>query len=107
MKVGASIPCLTYLRALSDETRWRIVRLLCMEGDTISLSQIAEKLQLSDYNVSRHVRILVEAGLLSIVRSGRYKQISIPESFRRNAVEGQIGCDLELGCCRFYFRESA
>ena len=107
MKVGPPIPCLAYLRALADETRWRIVQLLCTEGDAVSLSQIAESLQLSDYNASRHVRILTEAGLLRVVRSGRFKQISIAEPFRRNAVEGQKGFELDLGCCQFNFRDGA
>jgi len=91
-------------RALSDETRWKIVKLLCTEGDALSLGHLAERLELSDYNASRHVRILSEASLVSIVRAGRFKHISIAEPFRQNTVGKETGGEPDLGCCCFRFR---
>ncbi len=53
---------LTTLKALSDKTRLRIVNLL-ME-DELCICQIQAVLNMSQPRISRHIRILKEAGLL-------------------------------------------
>jgi len=95
--------CLPFLRALSDESRWRIVRLLTASREGLTLSEIAQKLDLSDYNASRHVRILSESGILTVEREGRFKQVRISRDFRNRSEGGA----LDLGCCRFDFSEGA
>ncbi len=95
--------CLPFLRALSDESRWRIVRLLTSLSESISLGELADRLGLSDYNASRHVRILSEAGIITVKRSGRFKLIRIATDFH-SRIRSQSGSDiLDLGCCRFDF----
>lgn len=91
--------CLPILRALSDESRWRIVRLLAHQSGPLTLGDIASQLELSTYNASRHVKTLHEAGLVTIERDGRFKHIAIAEGYRGRIQSG----DLDLGCCRFDF----
>jgi Ni2+-binding GTPase involved in maturation of urease and hydrogenase/DNA-binding transcriptional ArsR family regulator len=95
--------CLPYLKALSDESRWNIVRALVSVPGPLTLGDLADRVDLSDYNASRHVRILHEAGILTVQREGRFKWIGITPGFR-NRLRAQKGSEiLDLGCCRFEF----
>ena len=61
----AAIPghdCVVALRALGEDTRVRIVGLLI--HDALDVGEIAKRLGVSQYNVSKHLRILREAGLV-------------------------------------------
>jgi DNA-binding transcriptional ArsR family regulator len=69
----------------------------------LCLGEIARKLDLSDYNASRHVRILNEAGLLTVLRDGRFKRISIAPAWRANWHKAKAPGTLDLGCCHFDF----
>ncbi len=98
--------CVAYLKALSDETRWEIMGVLANSAVPMNLGEIARALSLSDYNASRHVRVLNEAGLVVVVRDGRFKRISVAPAWRgswRNATSKNA---LDLGCCRFDFSKS-
>lgn len=99
--------CLPYLKALSDETRWSIVRTLVSLPGPLTLGDLASRLGLSDYNASRHVRILHEAGILTVEREGRFKWIGVTPNFHQR-LRHQSGSEiLDLGCCRFDFARKA
>ncbi len=87
------------LKALADETRLRIVSLLLNEP--LSVGQLAERLDATNYNVSKHLRILREAGVVTSSKHGRLLQSSITPAFRRRLSDDQTV--LDLGCCRFNF----
>ena len=53
--------CIAALKALGEESRLRILRLLFKEW--LSVNEITGRLKLSQYNVSKHLRIMGEAGL--------------------------------------------
>jgi DNA-binding transcriptional ArsR family regulator len=91
--------CVTALRALGEDTRVRIVGLL-IEG-AMDVNEIARRLDVSQYNVSKHLRILREAGLLEVEKSGRQRLYALPETIRRRAAAGNV---LDLGCCSFQFK---
>lgn len=95
--------CIPYLRALSDETRWRIARLLTTVPGTLTLGELAQRLDLSDYNASRHVRILKEAGIVAVEKDGRFRRIGISAEFRTRLRSRDDAEILDLGCCRFDF----
>ena len=97
--------CLRYLRALSDESRWRIVRLLTSLSDPLTLGDLAARLELSDYNASRHVHILAEVGIVTISREGRFKWIGIAPGFRSRIRSQPDSAVLDIGCCRFDFSQ--
>jgi DNA-binding transcriptional ArsR family regulator len=87
------------LKALGESNRLRIVRvLLKAESD---VTQIAEELGLSEYNVSKHLRVLKESGLIQMEKRGRRHIYCVARSLRRTLkVPGHV---LELGCCTFRF----
>lgn len=93
--------CVVALRALGEETRVRIIGLLIDEP--LDVSEISKRLRVSQYNVSKHLRILREAGLLEVAKDGRKHLYALPEAIRRRAAEGRV---LDLGCCSFQFEKA-
>ena len=61
---------LAIFRAVGDPTRLRI--LLLVQGMELAVGEIAQVLQQSQPRVSRHLRILAEAGLIERVREGAW-----------------------------------
>jgi len=59
-------------QALSDSTRLRIVRLLAATRDEACLCELVDCLGEAEYNISRHLKILRNAGLLSAEKEGRW-----------------------------------
>jgi DNA-binding transcriptional ArsR family regulator len=89
--------CIAALKALSEETRLRILRLLFKEQ--LSVNEISERLKVSQYNVSKHLRILREAGLLETERRGKQRLYAVTEKLKLHvAANNNV---LDLGCCTF------
>src|SRR6266853_3001831 len=65
------LDCIVALKALGEETRLRILRLLFKEP--LSVNEISERLKVSQYNVSKHLRIMREAGLLEAEKQGKLR----------------------------------
>lgn len=59
-------------QALADPTRIRIVRLLVETGEEACLCELVDSLLQPQYKLSRHVKILRQAGLLSADKDGRW-----------------------------------
>lgn len=59
--------------ALGDETRLYVVSRLCQEGP-LSISRLAEGTSLTRQAVTKHLRVLGQAGLASSRRHGREQQ---------------------------------
>jgi DNA-binding transcriptional ArsR family regulator len=93
-----AVDCLVALKALGEETRVRIVGLLI--DQPLEVSEISHQLGVSPYNVSKHLRILREAGLLERHKHGRQHRYALREDLRRRAANGRV---LDLGCCSFRF----
>jgi DNA-binding transcriptional ArsR family regulator len=91
--------CVVALRALGEDTRVRIVGLLIDEA--LDVGEIAKRLGVSPYNVSKHLRILREAGLLDVEKSGRKHLYALPDTIRGRAATSRV---LDLGCCSFQFQ---
>lgn len=93
------IDCILALKALSDVTRLRIIRLLLKQQ--IGVNEIAERLKVSQYNVSKHLRVLKEARLLSMEKKGTQRLYTvIPRLKDQLAANKNV---LELDCCTFRF----
>ncbi len=91
--------CMAVLKALGEINRLRIMRLLLKEE--LVVSAIAERLAISEYNVSKHLRVLKEAGLLRVEKAGKQRLYSMEPSLKnRLAANRNV---LELGCCTFRF----
>jgi DNA-binding transcriptional ArsR family regulator len=98
LPVAQPSDCVPALRALGEDTRARIVALLL--GEAMDVNEIARRLDISQYNVSKHLRILREAGLLEVEKNGRQRLYALPDAIRRRAEAGHV---LDLGCCSFQF----
>ncbi len=59
-------------QALADETRLRIIRLLVVTGEESCLCEFVDSLLEPSYKLSRHLKILRQAGLLSSQKEGRW-----------------------------------
>jgi ArsR family transcriptional regulator len=70
-------------KALSDETRLRILSL--MKKGEICVCDIAETLNMTQPNISFHLSVLKESGLIQDRKNGRWIHYSLDESdmFRR------------------------
>ena len=58
-----------FAKAIADETRQKIMNLVCCTS--LSVSEIVEKLDVSQPTVSHHLSILREAGLVSVREDGK------------------------------------
>jgi DNA-binding transcriptional ArsR family regulator len=94
--------CTPYLKALADKTRWRIVQELL--STPVTLSELAERLEVSQYNISKHVRILRESGIVETAKRGKHVHCQIVPAFRHRVVKNKN--QLDLGCCVFRFEKN-
>lgn len=92
-------PCMKMLKALADATRWRIVGELLPA--TLSMGTLSGRLDVSHYNISKHVRILREAGIVTTQRAGKTVVCGIAPKLRQQVRAGEPV--LDLGCCTFRF----
>jgi DNA-binding transcriptional ArsR family regulator len=91
------VDCIAALKALSEDTRLRILRLHFKHE--LSVNEISERLKVSQYNVSKHLRIMREAGLLKIEKRGKHRIHSVADGLKSHvAANNNI---LDLGCCTF------
>ena len=91
--------CIPMLKALADETRWRIVHELLAAPATVN--ELTDKLNASQYNISKHLSILENAGIVEKQRSGKHVLCQIVPSFRQQLSRNRNV--LDLGCCTFRF----
>ena len=62
----------TVFKALSDLTRLKIIWLLLSIDSKISVSEIIDVLEESPYNVSKHLRVLKNAGIIYEKKEGKW-----------------------------------
>jgi len=91
--------CITAMKALSDENRLRIIRLL-MQGQR-SVTEIGDAVGLTQYTVSKNLRILREAGLVEPEKNRQQRLYSLAADFTEHLAENKNV--LDLGCCQFDF----
>ena len=91
--------CIAAMKALGEENRLRIVRMLLKRRH--SVNEIAEELEISPYNVSKHLRVLRQTGLLEHRKSGQQRLYALATDFRSHLAENRNV--LDLGCCQFDF----
>jgi DNA-binding transcriptional ArsR family regulator len=91
------LECVPLLKALGEESRLRILR--AVSDGTLEVGEIAQRLGISPYNASKHLRVLRDAGLLQVERDGKRRLYSLSSD-----IEGPLKSDrrvLDLGCCTF------
>ncbi|HVK59746.1 MAG TPA: metalloregulator ArsR/SmtB family transcription factor [Candidatus Kapabacteria bacterium] len=91
------VDCIAALKALGEETRLRILQLLFKSPR--SVNEISERLKVSQYNVSKHLRIMREAGLLKSEKHGKQRIHFVAEELKSHVSANNNV--LDLGCCTF------
>jgi DNA-binding transcriptional ArsR family regulator len=90
----------TMLSALADRSRLLIINELLKSES--SVNDLANILNNRVYNISKHLRILEECGLVVKRKNGirRIYRIAEDVHLRSSLQNGRV---LDLGCCRFIF----
>jgi DNA-binding transcriptional ArsR family regulator len=91
---------ITALKALGDRSRLRIVRTLL--DQPLTVNDLSDRLGISQYNVSKHLRILREAGLVEATKMANRREYAIPSQYRPEQLGAPV---LDLGCLLFRFNE--
>ena len=86
--------CVVALKALGGETRLRL-----LFNEQLSVNEISGCLGVSQYNVSKHLRIMREAGLLETEKDGKQRLYVVSNKLRTQMTENNNV--LDLGCCTF------
>ena len=89
----------TALKALGEENRLRLLRLLMQHEH--SVTELSVALGLTTYNTSKHLRILKEAGLISMRKEAQQRMYDIATAMQKKLKKN--GNVLDLGCCQFQF----
>ncbi|MES2571091.1 MAG: metalloregulator ArsR/SmtB family transcription factor [Verrucomicrobiota bacterium] len=93
----ATADCSDILKALADRTRQRLVKALISHD--LGVNELSERLALSQYNASKHLRILKAAGIVDLRALGQRREYFIATTFRRRLE--REGMTLDFGCCTF------
>ena len=64
-----NVDSVLFAKALADETRQKIMKLVCCKG--LSVTEIVEKLNVTQPTVSHHLAVLREAGLVTVLEEGK------------------------------------
>jgi DNA-binding transcriptional ArsR family regulator len=95
----SGIKCMAVLKALGEMNRLRMVRLLLKER--LGVNEITRRLAMPQYNVSKHLRVLRDAGLLDVEKNGKQRLYGVASELKRHLAENDNV--LELDCCTFRF----
>jgi len=95
------IPCAPLLKALADETRLDVVKLLL--GGERRAGELRAALDVEQSLLSHHLRQLREAGIVVSERDGKGVLYRLSRGVE-NRVRGQV---IDLGCCQLSFGSSS
>ena len=86
--------CAERLKALADPNRLRLVQ--CLFAGPSTVSNLCDLLGIEIVNVSHHLGVLRNAGLVQAEREGRHMIYSLPAD-----IAGKKTGQIDLGCCCF------
>jgi ArsR family transcriptional regulator, arsenate/arsenite/antimonite-responsive transcriptional repressor len=78
------IPQTTVFKALADDTRLRIMNLLVSSGKSLCVCEMADALELPQYQISKHLNILKNSGVINVEKSGTWAYHSLDRKNRLN-----------------------
>ena len=84
--------------SINDETRLKILRFI-NEKDVVCVCDIENSFDMIQSRISRHLKILKEAGFLKLSRRGRWAYYSVRsplDKFRQNILEELSCLDLNI-----------
>jgi ArsR family transcriptional regulator, arsenate/arsenite/antimonite-responsive transcriptional repressor len=79
-------------KALSDETRLRIFHILMIAEMELCACEFTDVLEVTTYNISKHIKILKNAGLIAERKEGRwvYYRIKANKAIFQNYIQKAI-----------------
>jgi ArsR family transcriptional regulator len=86
------------ISSINDETRLRILRFIHENGE-VCVCDIESSFEMIQSRISRHLKILKEAGFLKVSRQGRWAYYSVRsplDQFRQNILKEIRYLDLEI-----------
>jgi ArsR family transcriptional regulator len=96
--------CAQMLRLIGDPDRLLIIQSL--RGGPRNVSEITASTKLKLANVSHHLKVLREGGLVESKREGRFVRYSLaPEAYVKSD-QGTVD-HLDIGCCRLEIPKQA
>jgi ArsR family transcriptional regulator len=84
--------------ALNDETRVKIIKFLNINGECC-VCDLETSFEMIQSRLSRHLKILKDAGFLKVERTGRWAYYSIRtplDEFRQSAIKEIMTLDINL-----------
>lgn len=80
-----SVPAESVFQSLADPLRVRLIRLLADSKEEACLCEFVESLREPEYKLSKHLKVLRQAGLLSTAKEGRwiYHRLVLDTSFQK------------------------
>ncbi len=84
--------------ALNDETRIKIIKFININGKCC-VCDLENSFQMIQSRLSRHLKILKEAGFLNVVREGRWAYYSVRyplDEFRNSCIKEIMHLDIAL-----------
>jgi ArsR family transcriptional regulator len=90
--------CANLLRAVADPDRLRIIQ--CLRGGAKNVSEVAGLLGAEIVNVSHHLGVLRQAGLVLDDKQGRFVYYRLNPQFFQPTPATDATDYLNLGCCR-------
>lgn len=84
--------------ALNDETRVKLIRFLNIH-DNCCVCDLESSFEMIQSRLSRHLKILKDAGFLKVKREGRWAYYSIRkplDEFRQSAIKEIMTLDIDL-----------
>ena len=91
----------TAFEVLADPRRRQLLDLL--RAGERPVGELVEQLGLSQPGVSKHLRVLREAGLLTTEKNGQQRLYALAEDLNNHLAENKN--ILDLGCCQFDFNK--
>lgn len=85
------------LKALADENRLAIIRVLNRQEGSTAYSKLVANFKLSKSTMSYHLRILREAGLITIVRHDQHKAVALNREVFDGVMPGFLHTLARLG----------
>ena len=95
--MASKTDCIDILKALADRTRLRLIKALL--ANRASVNELTEQLRVSQYNTSKHLRVLKQAGIVDVEPVGARREYFIAAPFRKRLE--REGSTLDFGCCAF------
>ena len=92
--------CANYLKALGDPVRLQIVRAL--QTSPMTVSDIAELMEIDIAKASHHLRVLFHANLVTIKKDGKYSYYQLNDAFIK---QRSVNKTLDFGCCKIDLRD--